>query len=161
MKWLLVGAAVCAVGIGSASAQPPPPPTYAPIPPPRAEVVPPPPGGPMVWEPGHWHWDGYRYVWRPGHYVQSRPDTATTPKVAGSGRHAKDGGSGVRRIGSRGGAGFRLWGSADTRSASEAGQFPATAHFQADRKRAARSFPVFEQYYGADVTAPPSHGIAD
>ena len=74
MKWLVVGAAVCVVGIGSASAQPPPPPTYAPIPPPRAEVIPPPPGGPMVWEPGHWHWDGYRYVWRPGHYVQSRPE---------------------------------------------------------------------------------------
>ena len=45
MKWLIVGAAVCVVGIGSASAQPPPPPTYAPIPPPRAEVIPPPPGG--------------------------------------------------------------------------------------------------------------------
>jgi hypothetical protein len=26
-------------------------------------------------------------------------NTATTPKVAGCGRHAKDGGSGVRRIG--------------------------------------------------------------
>jgi WXXGXW repeat (2 copies) len=74
MKWLIVGAAICMVGIGSASAQPPPPPTYAPIPPPRAEVVPPPPGGPMVWEPGHWHWDGYRYVWRPGHYVQRRAE---------------------------------------------------------------------------------------
>jgi hypothetical protein len=74
MKWLIVGAAVCLVGIGSASAQPPPPPTYAPIPPPRAEVVPPPPGGRMVWEPGHWHWDGNRYEWRPGHYIERRPE---------------------------------------------------------------------------------------
>jgi hypothetical protein len=73
MKWLAVGAAVFVVGIGSAVAQPPPPPNYAPIPPPRAEVVPPPPGGRMVWEPGHWHWDGVRYIWIGGHYVERRP----------------------------------------------------------------------------------------
>ena len=74
MKWLIAGAAaVFALGIGSASAQPPPPPSYAPIPPPRMEVVPPPPGGRMVWEPGHWHWDGFRYEWRPGRYVVRGP----------------------------------------------------------------------------------------
>ena len=27
----------------------------------------------MVWEPGHWHWNGYRYIWIGGHYVQIRP----------------------------------------------------------------------------------------
>ncbi|HVY16257.1 MAG TPA: hypothetical protein VHB27_13615 [Rhodopila sp.] len=75
MKRLLVGGMVCLIGwgaIGSAIAQPPP--GYAPIPPPRHEVVPPPPpGGRVVWEPGHWHWDGVRYVWIGGHYVERRP----------------------------------------------------------------------------------------
>jgi hypothetical protein len=81
MRWLVIGAAVFVVGLGSAVAQPPPPPGYAPIPPPgyapipppRYEPIPPPPGGPMVWQPGHWHWDGYRYVWIGGHYVPTRP----------------------------------------------------------------------------------------
>jgi hypothetical protein len=73
MKWLVVGATVFAIGIGSAGAQPPPPPSYAPIPPPRAEVVPPLPGPRVVWEPGHWHWNGYRYIWIGGRYVDRRP----------------------------------------------------------------------------------------
>jgi hypothetical protein len=71
MKWLVVGATVFLVGIGSASAQPPPP-GYAPVPPPQAEVVPGPPNRHVVWEPGHWHWDGYRYVWIAGHYTERR-----------------------------------------------------------------------------------------
>ncbi len=50
---------------GSALAQP----AYAPIPPPRAEVVPPPPGGHAVWVPGHWRWNGVRYVWLRGRYL--------------------------------------------------------------------------------------------
>jgi hypothetical protein len=73
MKWLIAGATAFLVMIGTANAQPPPPPNYAPIPPPRVEVVPPPPGGRMVWEPGHWHWNGYRYIWFGGRYVQTRP----------------------------------------------------------------------------------------
>ncbi|WP_428490282.1 hypothetical protein [Rhodopila sp.] len=73
MKWLVAGAAVCLLAMGTANAQPPPPPTYAPIPPPRAEVVPPPPGGRMIWEPGHWQWDGARYAWHPGRYVERGP----------------------------------------------------------------------------------------
>lgn len=68
MKWLIAGAAIVAVSLGSAQGQPPPP-GYAPIPPPRYEVVPPPPGGRMIWEPGHWHWDGYQYIWIGGHYI--------------------------------------------------------------------------------------------
>jgi hypothetical protein len=48
---------------------------YAPVPPPRYEVVPPPPVGPRaVWEPGHWHWNGARYVWIGGRYVAFRPN---------------------------------------------------------------------------------------
>jgi hypothetical protein len=74
MKWLVVGATVFLVGIGSANSQPPPPPpNYAPIPPPRVETVPPPPGARMVWEPGHWFWNGHRYVWVDGRYVERRP----------------------------------------------------------------------------------------
>lgn len=69
MKWILAGASVFLIGLGSAQAQPPPP-SYAPVPPPRYEAVPPPPGPRVVWEPGHWHWDGVRYVWIGGHYVQ-------------------------------------------------------------------------------------------
>lgn len=40
-------------------------------PPPAAVVenVPPPPPGYYVWRPGHWRWNGYRYVWARGHYV--------------------------------------------------------------------------------------------
>ena len=69
MKRLTAVVSFLALGLGSAAAQPPPP-GYAPIPPPRYEAVPPPPGPRMVWEPGHWHWDGFRYVWRPGHYIE-------------------------------------------------------------------------------------------
>ena len=72
MKWFVVGATICLMGIGSASAQPPPP-NYAPIPPPRAETVPPRPGERVVWQPGHWHWDGYRYIWIRGRYIDRRP----------------------------------------------------------------------------------------
>ena len=79
MKWLVAGTAVVAVAMGvlvsgCAVAQPEPPPTYAPIPPPRAEVIPPPPGGRLVWEPGHWHWNGAQYVWIGGHYIERRPE---------------------------------------------------------------------------------------
>ena len=68
MKQLSLAALLVLVTGYTAVAQPPPP-GYAPIPPPRYEAVPPPPGGPMVWQPGHWHWDGVRYVWIGGHYV--------------------------------------------------------------------------------------------
>ena len=72
MKWVAVGAVVLLAATVSAGAHPPPP-TYAPIPPPRHEVVPPPPGARMIWEPGHWHWNGYRYIWIDGRYVQRQP----------------------------------------------------------------------------------------
>ena len=66
-------AALLAFGIGTAVAQPPPPPNpYGPIPPPRAEVVPPPRSG-YYWEPGHWHWNGHRYIWIDGRWVGGPP----------------------------------------------------------------------------------------
>jgi hypothetical protein len=73
MRWTVVAAIAVLIGAGSAAAQPPPPPNYAPIPPPRREVVPPLPGRTVIWQPGHWHWDGYRYIWINGRYVERRP----------------------------------------------------------------------------------------
>jgi hypothetical protein len=51
---------------GAAMAQP-----YAPVPPPQIEAGPPPPapGAAYVLEPGHWHWNGVRYVWIHRHWV--------------------------------------------------------------------------------------------
>jgi hypothetical protein len=76
--------AILALGLGSAAAQGPPgppppgpppgaPPPPAAVPAPRYEAVPPPPGPRVVWQPGHWHWNGVRYVWFPGAYVERRP----------------------------------------------------------------------------------------
>ncbi len=75
---LRIGAFVAALlsGVATASAQgyPPPPPGSAPMAPPapQAEIVPAPPPGPVavIWQPGHWRWNGYQYVWVPGRYVR-------------------------------------------------------------------------------------------
>lgn len=37
---------------------------------PRVEVIPAAPAERMVWNPGHWQWDGREYAWVPGHYVE-------------------------------------------------------------------------------------------
>ena len=65
-------AAVVLLGLGieSAAAQPPIP--YGAVPPPRYEPMPPPRRG-YYWEPGHWHWNGYRYVWINGHWAGGGP----------------------------------------------------------------------------------------
>ena len=56
MKRLITaGAAVLLLGLGTAAAQPPPP---------RVG---------HYWEPGRWHWNGYRYVWFGGHWVGGPP----------------------------------------------------------------------------------------
>ncbi len=44
--------------------------TYQPVPPLQQEVIPPAPSTTVVWEPGHWNWNGARYVWVPGHYLE-------------------------------------------------------------------------------------------
>jgi hypothetical protein len=44
-----------------------------PPPPPRYEVAPPPPpdrAERVVWDPGHWRWDGHDWDWVPGHFVE-------------------------------------------------------------------------------------------
>jgi hypothetical protein len=39
----------------------------------RYEAVPPPPRGVrMVWQPGHYQWNGADYMWIPGQYVPAR-----------------------------------------------------------------------------------------
>jgi hypothetical protein len=44
---------------------------YPPVPAPLAETMPKPPvtGQELVWQPGHWDWNGTGYVWQPGQYV--------------------------------------------------------------------------------------------
>jgi hypothetical protein len=64
---LIVGMSLTA---GTALAQP------APIPPPEIEAGPPPPApvGPnWALVPGHWHWNGYRYVWVHRHWALREP----------------------------------------------------------------------------------------
>ncbi len=46
---------------------------YPAIPPLREEVRPPPPRGPrLVWQPGHWQWNGAEYVWNEGRWLPQR-----------------------------------------------------------------------------------------
>jgi hypothetical protein len=60
-------AAACAPTSGQmASGNPYPPP-----PPVRTEVIPKPPVSeePLIWQPGHWEWEGSGYAWRQGQWV--------------------------------------------------------------------------------------------
>lgn len=66
----LAGALVVST-VATAVGQPRPP--YPPVPPPRYEAVPPPPGARYAWVPGHWQWNGYRYVWIGGRYDIRQP----------------------------------------------------------------------------------------
>ena len=45
-------------------------------PPTRVEVIPPTPGPQMVWEPGHWSFNGATWDWVPGHYEAAPQPTA-------------------------------------------------------------------------------------
>lgn len=63
----LFGVGLMAAVAAPALAQPALP--YPPPPAPQAEAVPAAPGSQYVWEPGHWHWNGVRYVWMHGRYV--------------------------------------------------------------------------------------------
>jgi len=46
-------------------------PTHLPVPPIRAERVPAPPpsAAVMIWQPGHYDWNGVGYIWVPGEWV--------------------------------------------------------------------------------------------
>jgi WXXGXW repeat (2 copies) len=45
---------------------------YPVAPPPRTEMVPTPPKSsvPLIWQPGHYDWDGAGYVWAPGQWIE-------------------------------------------------------------------------------------------
>ena len=45
-------------------------------PPARVEVIPPSPGPQMVWESGHWSFNGATWDWIPGHYEAAPQPTA-------------------------------------------------------------------------------------
>lgn len=44
---------------------------YPPVPAPMVEAIPKPPvtGQALMWQPGHWEWNGTGYMWLPGQYV--------------------------------------------------------------------------------------------
>ncbi len=44
---------------------------FPPVPPPLAETMPKPPvsAEKLLWQPGHWNWDGAGYNWAPGEWV--------------------------------------------------------------------------------------------
>lgn len=44
---------------------------YPPVPVALSETIPKPPvtAEPLMWQPGHWDWNGSGYVWAPGQYV--------------------------------------------------------------------------------------------
>jgi WXXGXW repeat (2 copies) len=73
MKQLFLGIALagatllagCAGPQATASNAPPP------VPPPRQEEIPLPPvtATPLIWQPGHWNWNGSGYIWNQGRYV--------------------------------------------------------------------------------------------
>jgi hypothetical protein len=44
---------------------------FPPVPPPVAETISKPPvsAEPLLWQPGHWNWNGNGYAWQPGEYV--------------------------------------------------------------------------------------------
>lgn len=66
-RTLLAGLALPVAGCVVEPANP-----YPPVPARRAEVIPPAPRGAVVWQPGHYQWDGAAYVWVPGRYVARR-----------------------------------------------------------------------------------------
>ena len=74
-KLLLAGLAVLAAV--SASVLPLPAAAQPAFPPPPDEggPPPPPPGPPagFVLEPGHWQWNGARYIWIGRHWIPTRP----------------------------------------------------------------------------------------
>jgi WXXGXW repeat (2 copies) len=49
----------------------PSPSSYPPVPALVVETVPNPPvtTTPLIWQPGHWNWNGANYVWEGGQYV--------------------------------------------------------------------------------------------
>jgi hypothetical protein len=70
---LLLGATAAGSVMTASNAMAQPYPGYAPVPPRRYEVVPVAPGPGYVWRPGHWFWNGHRYLWIRGEYFGHQP----------------------------------------------------------------------------------------
>ena len=66
-KFVAALACVILAGCAVAPAQNP----YPAPPPTQVEIIPKPPvsATPLVWQPGHYEWNGAGYVWYPGQYV--------------------------------------------------------------------------------------------
>ena len=66
LQWFL--ALLCTV---AASGCVPMYPAYPIVPPPKEELVPVPPQSsvPLIWQPGHYDWNGAGYIWVPGRWV--------------------------------------------------------------------------------------------
>jgi multidrug efflux pump subunit AcrA (membrane-fusion protein) len=74
MSFRFAAAALLGAGLLAGCANPAEPaatPPYPPVPPPMTETVPKPPvtAEPLMWQPGHWDWNGTGYVWAPGQYI--------------------------------------------------------------------------------------------
>ena len=70
MNTRFAAAALLALSTAACVYEPAPGPVpVGPVPAPIVEAVPPPPAAAYVWRPGHWRWNGFRYVWIRGHYV--------------------------------------------------------------------------------------------
>lgn len=61
-----------AAGLAGCTAAVPTANPYPPVPRAPVEIVPKPPvsATPLVWQPGHYEWNGTGYVWYPGIFVQ-------------------------------------------------------------------------------------------
>lgn len=77
MRTRLIGpVASLALALGLTACMAPPPLAASnPNPPPpavRVETIPKPPVSeePLIWQPGHWDWEGTGYVWRDGEWVR-------------------------------------------------------------------------------------------
>lgn len=87
----VVSSAVFLLGIGVAVSgcvvQPANP--YPPVPAARVEVIPPRPQPNLIWQPGHYQWNGRVYAWIPGRYVNRAPGGRWVPGhwVWFNGRH--------------------------------------------------------------------------
>ena len=66
--------ALCLLVVAGCTA---PRPTHPPIPPYRTEQVPLPPvsSAVVVWQPGHFDWNGADYAWVPGEWVERKSTT--------------------------------------------------------------------------------------
>ena len=62
-----IAAFLLALSLGACVATPP----YPGVPPLRDDPMPKPPvtGEQLLWQPGHWDWNGSGYMWMPGQYV--------------------------------------------------------------------------------------------